>query len=971
MFCIKKHIVGMVGSLLLCGHSAAQKPVMQHYGTENGLASNRVYACIQDAKGYMWFATDNGVSRFDGKEFKNFTSNDGLPDNDITDIATDTKGRIWLSCFNGQPCYISGNRVYTMANDRTLAQITGVGHYFKFRPYGKGLIATNMDRHNYEVDARGNISRIAPKNPIYPLGDHVLHAGLNRRFILYDKHYRAVDSMTVPVSHSPIETKKPMIYLLGETRFAIPTQTDICYIYSIRGDKFSPVDSVKSPYPFPAVFQYHGKIWGNDPGVGVVPILDNMQVDTRRRIEFPGKLLLYFFEDREGNLWGCTAGNGIYMKPQGGYSHYNEEDGMYANNVIKLAVYGNDIFLGYDNTTVQCLSKNKIVDIQTGVPPSVYGKISDMYVDDRYIVLGTYSYLIVISRATGRIQSMQTAETTNIKCIAGNKKHELFYGTHRGCLGIKLPNRVEGFVYKGRVTALHCDENGDLLVGTLHGLIRQQMRDGRTYGNPEPFLGTQDFTVSCIANLGNVLVVGTTQKGILLIRGNDHEFVRLSDEMSNVNCKSIFIHGNGIWVASFSGIYNIRLNGGIHNYSVRHLHTGNGLPGNDINDILVMNDTVYAATPDGLLYFPENMGGHKTDKPQTYIHHVQVNGTSFDALPLELPSDSNTVKIHFSGIDFKSLGNMHFKYRLKGMNETWQYTDMNHVIFESLPPGEYTFEVYAMNAQDIWSGQPAVLHFSISPAWWQSTWFKLGTAVLGALLIYVFLNVYLGKKHQKQFREESLKKQMAEMELKAIKAQINPHFIFNTLNAIQYFINNDQNGPAETYLVKLGSLLRNTLEFSNRMVIPLDDEIQYLNNYLQLEKLRFDEHFTFHIHNLLPTGMHATEVPTMVLQPHIENALRHGLRQKKGIEKKVDIRFGMENDALVCEIEDNGIGREAAALQVKSAGISHPSRGVELSNNKLRVYEAITGKKIRTEIIDRYTENMPSGTLVRIIINLQ
>jgi len=970
MVCIKKHIVGLVACMLLCVCAGAQKPVMQHYGTGNGLASNRVYACLQDTKGYMWFATDNGVSRFDGKEFRNFSSNDGLPDNDITDIATDTRGRIWLSCFNGYPCYIYGNRVYTVANDDVLAQIPGGQHYFKFRPFGKGFIATNMGLCNYEVDDEGNISPIAPKNPVYPVGDHVLHAALDRKFVLFDKDYRRLDSVQIPVPYNPIETKKPMIYLLGKNRFAIPTQTDVCYIYDTHGGRFTFVDSVKSPYTFPALFNYGGRLWGNNPGMGVLPILDNMQVDVRRETEFAGKLLLYFFVDREGNHWGCTAGNGVYMKPHGGYRHYDEEDGMYANNVIRLAGHGNDIFLGYDNTTVQRLYQNKIVNIPTGMPPSVFGKISDMYVDERHIVLGTYASLIVIYRNTGRIHAMKTAETTNIKCMAGNRNHELFYGTHRGCFGIKLPRREVYPVYKGRVTALHCDPNGDLIVGTLHGLLHQKMKNGHAYGNPQPYTGTQGFTISCIANLGNVLVAGTTQKGILLIRGNDHEFVRLPGHMDNVNCKSIFVHGNGIWVATFSGIYHIRLNGGIHDYSVSHLHTGNGLPGNDINDILVARDTVYAATPDGLLYFPENRDGHTAQKPQTYIHHVQVNGTSFNGAHMELPADSNTVKIHFSGIDFRSLGNVHFKYRLKGINESWQYTDMNHVVFESLPPGAYTFEVYAMNAQNIWSAEPAVLRFTVLPAWWQNAWFRLGMAVAGALLMYVLLNVYLNRKHKKQFREESLKKQMAEMELKAIKAQINPHFIFNTLNAIQYFINDGRNALAETYLVKLGSLLRNTLEFSNRMAIPLHDEIQYLNNYLQLEKLRFDEHFSFRIHNLLPPDMRGTEVPSMVLQPHIENALRHGLRQKKGTEKKVDIRFAVHDGNLVCEIEDNGIGRRAAAMQVESAGISHPSRGVELSNDKLRVYEAITGKKIFTETIDRYTGNMPSGTLIRITINL-
>jgi len=212
---------------------------------------------------------------------------------------------------------------------------------------------------------------------------------------------------------------------------------------------------------------------------------------------------------------------------------------------------------------------------------------------------------------------------------------------------------------------------------------------------------------------------------------------------------------------------------------------------------------------------------------------------------------------------------------------------------------------------------------------------------------------------------------MIEIELKAIKAQINPHFIFNTLNAIQYFISNHQNDQAENYIDRMASLLRKTLDFSNKTAIFILDEISYLENYLQLEKLRFEENFSFNINNNISKEYLQTEIPPMVLQPHIENALRHGLKNDKPGIKKLDLSFNIFNGQLICEVSDNGIGRKAAAAANQTKHIKHPSMGIELSSSKLLLYEQLTGKKVKTEIIDQFIPGTETatGTLIRITIN--
>lgn len=156
---MKFRLIILFTGCLLSFTAISQSGIVKHFGVEDGLASNRVYTAFQDSKGFIWLATTNGVSRFDGKTFKNYTSNNGLPDNDIFDINEDALGRIWLSCYNGIPCYIFKNRVFTPAEDRLLNPLPQEG-YFRFSRLGRKLILTKSSSSvSFEIDEQGAIKR--------------------------------------------------------------------------------------------------------------------------------------------------------------------------------------------------------------------------------------------------------------------------------------------------------------------------------------------------------------------------------------------------------------------------------------------------------------------------------------------------------------------------------------------------------------------------------------------------------------------------------------------------------------------------------------------------------------------------------------------------------------------------------------------------------------------------------------------
>lgn len=675
--------------------------------------------------------------------------------------------------------------------------------------------------------------------------------------------------------------------------------------------------------------------------------------------------------DREGNFWGCSSGKGLYMIPNNGFSYYDAGNTAEQNDVLKLTSFGNDIYFGYAKSIFHYPTENHPHKNRPGILHTLEDRLVDMFADSTEIIAATTEGIQATDKKTGYTKK---AVFHNIKCMHKGPDQSIFFGTHSGCFQFVFPDKLST-IFNSRTVAVYPRKNGEVLIGTLNGLfVSRKNKSGKWEFQPitSPEL-LKKTRISCISELDSILVIGTVQNGLLLIQGQDHEVVKLGPGLNNINCKNIYIDADkNIWLASFSGLFKITPGKNIHHYSVENIRKFNGLLSDDVNDVLVLRDTVYVAGSNGLSIYPVNKKTvTKNNKPVLHLNELLVNGQaySFTSNEIHLPADSNSLDLHFSAIDFKSMGHILFKYRLVPLQKNWQFSFDNVARFEALPPGTYKLEVMAMNAENNWTDLPLILNVVIEPAWWQSVWFYMGLIALGATVIYLIVRRNFIKKHKTHMRENSLKRHMAELELRALKAQINPHFMFNTLNAIQYFISNNENEKAENYLNSLADLLRKTLDFSDKSTVPVHAEIDYLENYLELEKLRFDEKFVYTITNLLPIGDHKTEIPPMVLQPHIENALRHGFKNRQNILKKLDIRFSLQNKQLVCEVMDNGIGRVASAQQEKNK-THYRSRGMELSHSKLLVYESITGKTIKTEIQDNYMEDKKTatGTLIRIII---
>ena len=316
---------------------------------------------------------------------------------------------------------------------------------------------------------------------------------------------------------------------------------------------------------------------------------------------------------------------------------------------------------------------------------------------------------------------------------------------------------------------------------------------------------------------------------------------------------------------------------------------------------------------------------------------------------LNLKYFQNKISIETGIIDFYSKGINKIRYKLDGVNKDWQYGPANYTIrYEELPPGEYKLFMQADNAGHEFTGPIRSLLTRISPAFWNTWWFRIITGLILIGGFYTAIRYRLNQKFrlklassekEKQLADmrqntAELKQQTTELEMQALRAQMNPHFIFNSLNSINRFILQNNRLQAAEYLTKFSRLIRLILQNSQTALINLESEIESVKLYLSLEALRFDDHFEYKLSVDPDLDISLLKVPSLIIQPYLENAIWHGLMHKK--EKgQLDIELSQEEDHLYFKITDNGIGRSQAATLASKSATLHKSMGLGITARRI------------------------------------
>ncbi|MDX1406538.1 MAG: histidine kinase, partial [Saprospiraceae bacterium] len=381
---------------------------------------------------------------------------------------------------------------------------------------------------------------------------------------------------------------------------------------------------------------------------------------------------------------------------------------------------------------------------------------------------------------------------------------------------------------------------------------------------------------------------------------------------------------------------------------------------------------LYFGGDEGIDYFHPDDIGINPVPPDLYIKSASVNNQLVTAerageclSELTLSHEENFIEIELVGLHLASPNSVQYAYRLPLQSAEWIHLGKNRVItLARLPPGHYVLEARCANSDGIWSAPKLLLDIQITPPFWQTTWFISLLVIVVAGFIYALYRFRVGQIRRAERIKSELTKRIAEIEMKALRAQMNPHFLFNSLNSVRLLIDTGDNADAKRYLTKFSKLIRQILNNSRKKFIRLDEELETLRLYLELEKMRFKNfRYTIDVANDVESDF--VEVPPLLLQPYVENALWHGLMNKQRGDKRLDITVHRQNDHIEVIIEDNGIGREQARRLKTRSKSKKESLGLQISQDRLTHLKELYGSEIAVEIVDLQD---PTGT--RVIIRM-
>jgi two-component sensor histidine kinase len=398
-------------------------------------------------------------------------------------------------------------------------------------------------------------------------------------------------------------------------------------------------------------------------------------------------------------------------------------------------------------------------------------------------------------------------------------------------------------------------------------------------------------------------------------------------------------------------------------YTIQNLSVNDGLTNNVINEMLYQKDTVFAATGDGISVVPANISIPKFNIPVQLIRMSVNQRDTILSSNYKLGRDQHNIQMQFAGIELSG----HFKklrYTLDN-NNNWINLDENTLTVQ-LSSGNHTVQVRAVDVNGGISDKILTIQFDVATPFWKSIWFWLITALALQLIVIYLLNRRLKRRREAKLAKEIAGVQTAALEQQAFTSLMNPHFMFNALNSIQHYINVQDRQNANRYLSDFASLIRKNFEAAQQSFIPLELEVENIKIYLRLEQMRFNDRFSYQV--LIDDNLDVEDwmIPTMILQPLLENALLHGI-MPSSIDGKVvvDMKEQKEGNLLIT-ITDNGIGIENS-LALKEIS-EHRSRGMELIKKRISALSRFGSHAISIAMSPAFENEKNPGNKVTLFI---
>ena len=939
----------------------------ENLNSKINIPSTETYQVYQDKAGFVWLATDAGACRYDGNDLEIFDENKGLTDNTILGFYEDYKNRIWLRTYNNKICYYSNKKIYTLP-EKTYNRILEIT---------EGTIITSMYLDNGDTLWLGltsgpgylkvynnfSIVKTVSLDPKTMYVVNVDHKGciygktegidLPWKLTIYRK------SKIIITSPVPVNIRNDYKFFhcyqrLGKTSFLF-SYKNILFIYA--NNKV-------------ACKEFESEILS-------IYLTDSMncELNTLNR-----KVIHYNFvsgdvttdevaetitsktKDNEGGIWYSTLNNGIFYAPT-----------LYHEKMIKNSVIKENTILDFTTTPTHLvyINKSNIITFKNrhnGTQKQFECK-TELYclkrINDNLFFCGGYeSFFIDTTGKKTYVYSEKTKIPINIMFTDDIINNQFLCTGRTEIYSINSLTQKATLLSRStyRIRDAKIDPEGTILIATIKGMLVLKKQGLIPYFDTS-FLANkriENFSFDKDHNLWMCL----KKMGLYKYDVKTKHISHINRIDADVYRNTYIDETNIVWLSSNNGIFKIIPAGA--KYHIYHYDKIDGLNSIDVKKIIVKNNEIFALTNSDLFVIDPKMLTSKNECIKDLLITVSSNTTTLNDKNLIELDYGSPISISIKALTFKYQDKMVFLYSISDKpGAYWSPVNGKTLLFPALKWGNYTINIKALNTKNNTISKLKTIRLHIKTPYYYSWPFLTIAFLLFMLAIYCIYTYNIIKQKKELIKKNSIETKISRLKLQAIKAQMNPHFISNTISSIQYYIMQNDIEKSFEYLSNFSGLIRMVFEMSFDEFIFLKEELNMLKLYINLEQMRFDEPFEYDLQVDPDVAEKNPKLPTMLLQPYIENAIIHGLMPKKQ-QTKLSLIITKSNTDLIIKIIDNGIGRQKSAELNKKK--TNKSKGITLTLEKVRILNQHTNLKTTVVINDLKKMEEPVGTEVVITI---
>lgn len=993
--------------------SFGQQFNFKNYSVEDGVAQSQVYAICEDSRGFLWIGTrGGGLTRYDGLNFKTYTVRDGLSSNYIFSILEDSSHQMYIGTNSGLSVYDG----LTFKNYHPGPDSTSV-HILAMSKDNTGTIwlATSDGIYTYSHETVRRFESCFPHQNVFCIfKDHsgTIWAGSGENGLAEINKSGTGSGYRIHLFAKGSGLGKNSIQCISEDKSKhlwIGTYGMGCFLFNgksfVRTSRSAEMNKniVLDIKP-----DANGNMWIATLASGVSrwDCHDSTFTFLKEKEGLSNNHVRCILQDTRGNYWFGTSGGGIskyYGQP---FTNYTKENGLSSNFVYSVFRDSRDrLWLGTGEKGA-CMFDGKSFYPFSGKEGFQNDKVKAIAEDSKGLIwFGTDGQGVLVYNEK-EFQRIPELHGKYIRCIIQDSRQNMWVATAGSGIYEFSPRTDKKKKYdvlnlhfgsggsKDRINCLVEDKKGRIWFGTESSGIGfiEEGKITKTFTKRDKL--ASDLVKSMVIDKSGDLWIGTAGAGVSRLRLSGGTFgFETFDLSSGLTSANVYLLAtdtmNNLFIGTESGVDKLIPDQEGHILEIKHFGKTEGFTGIETCQNAVYSDKtgiIWFGTINGLTaYTPHNKPKNKLApalrlsgislfyKPlekTTYSAHAGKWGEIIK--PLIFPYDQNHISFDFDGINLSSPENVLYQWRLDGFDKSWSPAVSRHnATYSNLPPGDYTFEFKASNEDGVWNENPSSLHFVILKPFWLKTGFILfccgGFLALATVLFRWRTNTLVRKSEELRVKLET-EKLLIELEQKALRLQMNPHFIFNALNSIQASISQNNEETARYYLAKFSKLMRMILEHSASSVIPLEEETKVLDAYLSIEKFSSGDQFDYKIE--IETGLDPDEIslPPMMIQPFVENSIIHGFKAS-GERGMINVSFSRKNSFLECTVTDNGIGRALARQNNRAQQDQHhKSTALRVTQERLDILNTEKTQK-SLEITDLVHEDgKAAGTKVVIRI---